>query len=238
MAAMAMAAICAKLPFHPNQILSNPKVAFASYTKSSYRLSAAMSSHDESKGAFQSSLLSPGRVLKHFSWPLSAISSGLEASITDQKKNDMSLDNVKIVVESRDDDKIHVRVDMTGEETQKAFDDVLTNLARTAPPVPGFRRMKGGKTSNVPKTFLLQMLGKDRVTKFLIQEVVSITIGDFVRKEKLTVKSKFQTAQTAEELESAFSPGKEFGFNATMEIVTPDSDSDSGSDSSSSEPQT
>lgn len=33
---------------------------------------------------------------------------GLEASITDQKKNEISLDNVKIVVKSRDDDKIHV----------------------------------------------------------------------------------------------------------------------------------
>lgn len=38
-----------------------------------------------------------------------------------------------------------VRVDVTGEETQKAFDLVLTNLARTAPPIPGFRRTKGGK---------------------------------------------------------------------------------------------
>lgn len=36
-------------------------------------------------------------------------------------------------------------MDLTGEETQKAFDNVLTNLARTAPPIPGFRRMKGGK---------------------------------------------------------------------------------------------
>lgn len=34
---------------------------------------------------------------------------GLEASITDQKKkNDTSLDNVKVAVESRDDEKIHV----------------------------------------------------------------------------------------------------------------------------------
>lgn len=36
-------------------------------------------------------------------------------------------------------------MDVTGVETQKAFDIVLTNLARTAPPIPGFRRTKGGK---------------------------------------------------------------------------------------------
>lgn len=34
----------------------------------------------------------------------------------------------------------------------------------------------------VPKSFLLQILGKDRVTKFLIEEIVSITVGDFVKK--------------------------------------------------------
>ncbi|KAG6492633.1 hypothetical protein ZIOFF_047598 [Zingiber officinale] len=69
---------------------------------------------------------------------------GLEASISNTSKNDLRLDDIKIVVQSRDNDKINLRVDLTGEETQKAFDAVLTNLAGTAPPVPGFRRKKGG----------------------------------------------------------------------------------------------
>jgi hypothetical protein len=37
-----------------------------------------------------------------------------------------------------------LRVELSGDETQKVFDQVLTNLAREAPPVPGFRRQKGG----------------------------------------------------------------------------------------------
>ena len=37
-----------------------------------------------------------------------------------------------------------VRVDLGGEETRLVFEKVLTNLARAAPPVPGFRRQKGG----------------------------------------------------------------------------------------------
>ncbi|XP_065031032.1 uncharacterized protein LOC135653225 isoform X2 [Musa acuminata AAA Group] len=62
-----------------------------------------------------------------------------------------------------------VRVDLTGEETQKAFDIVLTNLARTAPPIPGFRRMKGGKTSNakgkaVASVASLERIGSDDET--------------------------------------------------------------------------
>lgn len=41
-----------------------------------------------------------------------------------------------------------VRVDVNGEDTSVVFDKVLTNLARTAPPVPGFRKQKGGDSFN------------------------------------------------------------------------------------------
>ena len=41
--------------------------------------------------------------------------------------------------------KLQLRVDLTGDQTQKVFDRILTNLGRTAPPVPGFRMQKGGK---------------------------------------------------------------------------------------------
>ncbi|EYU36699.1 hypothetical protein MIMGU_mgv1a021828mg, partial [Erythranthe guttata] len=176
--------------------------------------------------------------------PISAVSSGLEASITEP--NVISVKNVEIVVESQDDDKIQVRVDLLGKETQTVFDKVLRSLARSAPPVPGFRREKGGslfiiinfclmcmgtsagKTTKVelfsfvPTDFLLQILGEARVTNFVIQEIVSSTLADYVKKENLTVKeNKVNTIQTAEELKSVFVPGKDFGFNATLELEKP-----------------
>ncbi|KAK4422030.1 hypothetical protein Salat_2153700 [Sesamum alatum] len=151
--------------------------------------------------------------------PLSAVGSGLEASITDPKDNAISIKNVEIVVESKGDDKMQVRVDLTGKETEIVFEKILRNLARTAPPVPGFRREKGGKTSKVPRDFLLQILGEDRVTNFVIQEIVSSTLADYVKKENLSVKdNKINTIQTADELKSAFIPGNDFGFNATLEL--------------------
>ncbi|URD84778.1 Bacterial trigger factor protein (TF) [Musa troglodytarum] len=101
------------------------------------------------------------RGLRHSPWSTFAVGPGLEASISDPSKNDIRLDNVKIVIESRDNDKITVRVDLTGEETQKAFDI-----------------------------------------------------------ENLKVKSQFKTIQTAEELEAAFTPGSEFGFNAVILPLT------------------
>jgi hypothetical protein len=35
-------------------------------------------------------------------------------------------------------------VQLPGKATQKVFDEALTILARDAPPVPGFRKSKGG----------------------------------------------------------------------------------------------
>lgn len=38
-------------------------------------------------------------------------------------------------------------MDVAGTETDKVFNLVLRNLASTAPPIPGFRRQKGGQLS-------------------------------------------------------------------------------------------
>ncbi|XP_012065073.1 uncharacterized protein LOC105628283 [Jatropha curcas] len=158
-------------------------------------------------------------ILQHVSKPLSAVGSGLEASITDPKDNAMNFKNAKIVVESKEEDKIQLRVDLSGDETQKVFDKVLTDLGKSAPPIPGFRRQKGGKTSKVPRDFLLQILGEERVTNFVIQEIVSSSLADYVKKENLNVKdNKVNTIQKAEELKKLFTPGTAFGFTAVLEL--------------------
>ncbi|TKY67490.1 Trigger factor [Spatholobus suberectus] len=120
--------------------------------------------------------------LRHLNTPVSALNSGLEASITDSNDISAILTNAKIVVDSEDENKTQLRVDLTGDQTQKVFDRILTNLGRTAPPVPGFRMQKGGKSSKIPKDFLVQMLGEERVTKFAIQEILNSTMADYAKK--------------------------------------------------------
>ncbi|KAI3988129.1 hypothetical protein MKX01_011918 [Papaver californicum] len=176
-------------------------------------------------------LFSSGESRRRSSQITYAVDSGLESSITSEEDIVVHLKKAKVVVESRDDDKIQVRVDLTGIETLKVHDEVVTNLAKSAPPVPGFRKMKGGKTSNIPKSFILRALGEDRVTKFVIQEIVSATMTEFVKAENLTVNNKFKTIQSAAELKKAFTPGKEFGFNATLDIEKENSDQTSSSPS-------
>ncbi|KAJ6379331.1 hypothetical protein OIU76_016036 [Salix suchowensis] len=160
--------------------------------------------------------------------PISAVGSGMEASIAETSEKLIALKNVKIVNESQEEDKMQVRVDLSGDETQKVFNKALTNLARSAPPIPGFRREKGGKTTKVPREFLLQILGEDRVTNFVIQEIVTSTMADYVKKENLKVKEdKITTTQKAEELKKVFVPGNEFGFNAVLELEKPEAETES-----------
>jgi len=76
---------------------------------------------------------------------VSAVGSGRDSSITEaERKSDLTLENVKTSIVSRDDEMINVRVQLPGKATQKIFDEALTLLARDAPPVPGFRKSKGG----------------------------------------------------------------------------------------------
>ncbi|KAL9296473.1 hypothetical protein ACSQ67_022369 [Phaseolus vulgaris] len=83
--------------------------------------------------------------LGHLNAPISALNSGLEASITDSNEISAMLTNAKIVLDSEEENKKQLRVDLTGDQTQKVFDRIVINLGRTAPPVPGFRMQKGGK---------------------------------------------------------------------------------------------
>ncbi|GAU48956.1 hypothetical protein TSUD_89000 [Trifolium subterraneum] len=110
-----------------------------------------------------------GTTLRHINTPISAVNSGLEASTTDSNDISEFLTDVTVVEQpAGDENKIQLRVDLTGDQTQKVFDKILINLGRTAPPIP--------------KDFLLQMLGKERVTKFSIQEILNCTMADYAKR--------------------------------------------------------
>ncbi|OEL28339.1 hypothetical protein BAE44_0010641 [Dichanthelium oligosanthes] len=166
---------------------------------------------------------------------------GRDSSITEaERRSNLSLENVKTSIVSRNDEKINVRVQLPGKATQKVFDEALAIMARDAPPVPGFRKSKGEESfyiciHEIPSSILLQMLGKSRVTKFVLQEILSITIEEFVKKENLKVNPEIKTTQTESEMESAFTPGSAFGFNVILQLEKSDSDEDSEEKPDSSE---
>ncbi|KAH9611357.1 hypothetical protein KSS87_006111 [Heliosperma pusillum] len=73
----------------------------------------------------------------------------------------------------------------------------------------------------IPKELLLNILGKDIVMKFVVREIVTSAVTDYVEKENLAVKEKkLKTTQTEDELKQLFSPGSAFSFNAEIELET------------------
>ncbi|KAJ7300085.1 hypothetical protein O6H91_Y077400 [Diphasiastrum complanatum] len=154
--------------------------------------------------------------LKSRSWCFATLYSG-----GDSKASLSMLEEANINVEPFKNQKVKVNVEINAKETQRAYDMVLSYLARSAPPVPGFRKAKGGKMTLVPKGALLQMLGVTRVRNFVIEEIISSTLREYVDRENINAKKEFTTVQTGDELHSLFKPGAEFKFDAVIELEDP-----------------
>lgn len=126
--------------------------------------------------------------------------------------------DAKIEAQPPQDMKLRLRVELPGKGTQKAFDSVVRSLAKNAPPVPGFRKAKGGKTSIVPASVLMNMMGVSRVRKFVIEEIVRTVLVEYVEKEGIKAKKNLATDKTADELNAIFEPGQDFAFDATLDL--------------------
>ncbi|GLT32316.1 hypothetical protein SLA2020_069910 [Shorea laevis] len=66
----------------------------------------------------------------------------MEASVSDPDDDALFLKDAKVTVGFRSQNNLQVRVDLTACETSKVFDEILADLARMAPPVPGFHSQK------------------------------------------------------------------------------------------------
>ncbi|RZC50841.1 hypothetical protein C5167_019268 [Papaver somniferum] len=61
-----------------------------------------------------------------------------------------SLDGISVAATTTSEPlELKIRIDVTGAKTQEIFDDVFSKMVAAAQPIPGFRRVKGGKTPNV-----------------------------------------------------------------------------------------
>nr|GMD24917.1 trigger factor-like isoform X2 [Ipomoea batatas] len=73
-----------------------------------------------------------------------AVTSGLEdAEVSTVQYEEFSVSTS--VTDSSNELKI--TVDVSGSKTQEIFDDVFSKMVAEAPPIPGFRRVKGGNIS-------------------------------------------------------------------------------------------
>ncbi|XP_044498348.1 uncharacterized protein LOC123220297 isoform X4 [Mangifera indica] len=74
-----------------------------------------------------------------------AVLSGVE----DVSVSSSQFDDFLVTISGTDDTrKLKVSVEVSGTKTRAIFDDVFDKMVAEAQPIPGFRRVKGGKTPN------------------------------------------------------------------------------------------
>ncbi|XP_026448369.1 uncharacterized protein LOC113348732 isoform X1 [Papaver somniferum] len=130
-----------------------------------------------------------------------------------------SLDGISVAATTTSEPlELKIRIDVTGAKTQEIFDDVFSKMVAAAQPIPGFRRVKGGKTPNIPEDILVQVLGPEKVYKNVIKRVINSSIAEYVEKEGLKITKELSVEQNYEELEAKFEPGTEFSFDAFIHL--------------------
>ncbi|XP_009141090.1 trigger factor [Brassica rapa] len=121
-------------------------------------------------------------------------------------------------VETGNSNEVKVHVEVSGEKTQTVFNTVFEKMVAAAQPIPGFRRVKGGKTPNIPREILLEILGYSKVYRQVIKKLINSSIEDYVKQEDLKVGKELSVEQSYEDLEETFEPGESFSFDATIKL--------------------
>ncbi|CAH2060000.1 unnamed protein product [Thlaspi arvense] len=121
-------------------------------------------------------------------------------------------------VETANSNEVKVHVEISGEKTQTVFNHVFEKMVAAAQPIPGFRRVKGGKTPDIPRDILLEILGYSKVYRQVIKRLINSAIEDYVKQEDLKVGKELTVEQSYEDLEETFEPGESFSFDAIIKL--------------------
>ncbi|CAH8264270.1 unnamed protein product [Arabidopsis lyrata] len=121
-------------------------------------------------------------------------------------------------VETKNINEVKVHVQVSGEKTKTVFNHVFEKMVAAAQPIPGFRRVKGGKTPNIPRDVLLEILGYSKVYRQVIKKLINSAIEDYVKQEDVKVGKELTVEQSYEDLEETFEPGESFSFDAIIKL--------------------
>uniref|UniRef100_A0A2P2KST6 peptidylprolyl isomerase n=2 Tax=Rhizophora mucronata TaxID=61149 RepID=A0A2P2KST6_RHIMU len=127
-------------------------------------------------------------------------------------------EDFSVVSNTNEAGELKITIEVSGAKTRAIFDNVFNKMVAAAQPIPGFRRVKGGKTPDIPRDVLLEILGPSKVYKQVIKKVINSTVAEYVQKEGLKVSKDLRIEQSFEDLEEAFEPGNIFCFNAVVQI--------------------
>ncbi|XP_004291607.1 PREDICTED: uncharacterized protein LOC101310860 [Fragaria vesca subsp. vesca] len=159
-------------------------------------------------------VLFSGKSLKYLPAICAVLSGTEDIGVSSTQSEDLS-----ITATTSGSGELKISVEVSGTKTQAIFDHVFDKMVAAAQPIPGFRRVKGGKTPNIPRDVLLEVLGPSKVYKQVIKKVINSTVAEYVEKECLKVSKDLRVEQSFEDLEASFEPGEEFSFDAVVHLL-------------------
>ncbi len=118
---------------------------------------------------------------------------------------------MKVTQEKLPASQIGLEIEITPEQTKKAYEEVVNNFARNAN-IPGFRKGK------VPRPILLQRLGSNRVKAAALEELIQDGIKEAIEQEDIPAIGQPQLRSSFDELVNNYEPGKTLTFNAAVDI--------------------
>nr|KYP32834.1 Trigger factor [Cajanus cajan] len=143
----------------------------------------------------------------------------ISSCIDDAQTSSIHFEDFSVSVSDNNDAReLKISVEVSGNKTQRIFDDVFKKMVAAAQPIPGFRRVKGGKTPDIPKDILLEVLGPSKVFKEVIKKIINSTVAEYVEKERLKVSKDLRVEQSFEDLEITFEEGEKFSFDVVLEL--------------------
>ncbi|KAK9907807.1 hypothetical protein M0R45_000746 [Rubus argutus] len=165
-------------------------------------------------GSTQHHLFS-GKSLKYLPSICAVLSGREDIGVSSTQSEDLSITDTTTCTNGGE---LKISVEVSGAKTQAIFDDIFDKMVAAAQPIPGFRRVKGGKTPNIPRDVLVEVLGPSKVYKQVIKKVINSTIAEYVEKEGLDVTKDLSVEQSFEDLEASFEPGEKFSFDVVVHL--------------------
>ncbi len=118
---------------------------------------------------------------------------------------------MKVTQEKLPASQIGLEIEIPAETSQKTYEKVVQNLARTAN-IPGFRKGK------VPRPILLQRLGTQRVKAAALEELIQQGIEAAIKQEEIESLGNYQLRSSFDELIEQYQPGQALTFSASVDI--------------------
>lgn len=118
---------------------------------------------------------------------------------------------MKVTQEKLEKSQIGLEIEVTGENTQKKYEQVIKNLSGTVN-IPGFRKGK------VPRQILLQRLGVSRIKAASLEELIPEVIEEAIKQEEIPAIGQAKLRSSFEELIENYQSGQPLVILAAVDV--------------------